>query len=76
MSSPEVIDNVQPQQEVIEQHHDQEKNGSFGEKVSELDKSSDSDDEAISPEAQAGVQAIEAMTSVWTRRDLILAYIL
>lgn len=34
------------------------------------------DGETISPEAQAGVQKIEAITSAWTKRDLILAYVL
>jgi hypothetical protein len=43
--------------------------------VNDLEKY-DSDDEKISPNAQAGVQAIEATTSVWSRRDLILAYVL
>jgi hypothetical protein len=34
------------------------------------------DSEAISPEAQRGVQKIEATTSAWTKRDLIIAYVL
>lgn len=38
--------------------------------------SSGSESESISADAQAGVQAIEATTSVWSKRDLILAYIL
>lgn len=37
---------------------------------------SGSESESISTDAQAGVQAIEATTSVWSKRDLILAYIL
>ncbi|KAL2873209.1 hypothetical protein SGCOL_011636 [Colletotrichum sp. CLE4] len=38
------------------------------------DKSSD--DEPISKDLQAGVAKVEAMTTVWTKRDLIIAYIL
>lgn len=34
------------------------------------------DSEVISPEAQHGVQKIEATTSAWTFRDLVVAYIL
>jgi hypothetical protein len=37
---------------------------------------SDSESDSVSKDAQAGVQAIEATTSVWSKRDLILAYIL
>jgi hypothetical protein len=40
------------------------------------DAGSGSDSDAVSTDAQAGVQAIEATTSVWSKRDLILAYIL
>ncbi|KAH6673434.1 putative siderophore iron transporter mirB [Halenospora varia] len=36
----------------------------------------ESDDESVDKDAQAGVRAIEATTSVWTKRDLIIAYIL
>lgn len=36
----------------------------------------ESDDESIDKDAQAGVRAIEATTSVWSKRDLIIAYIL
>lgn len=36
----------------------------------------DTDDDSIDKNAQAGVQNIEAMTKVWTKRDLYLAYIL
>ncbi|KAK1547721.1 major facilitator superfamily transporter [Colletotrichum paranaense] len=35
-----------------------------------------SDDEPISKDLQAGVAKVEAMTTVWTKRDLIIAYIL
>jgi hypothetical protein len=35
-----------------------------------------SDSDAISADAQEGVQAIEAMTKVWSRSHLILAYVL
>lgn len=31
--------------------------------------------EEISKEAQAGIQRVEAMTKVWTRNDMYLAYI-
>jgi hypothetical protein len=34
------------------------------------------DSEAISAEAQKGVQGMEAITSAWTKRDLIIAYVL
>ena len=37
---------------------------------------SDSDSEKISPEAQAGVQKIEAITSVWSKSHLITAYVM
>ena len=37
---------------------------------------SDSDDESVNKDAQAGVQKIEATTSVWSKTHLILAYIL
>lgn len=37
---------------------------------------SDGDDsDAISLNAQAGVQDVEAFAKVWTKRDLILAYV-
>lgn len=35
-----------------------------------------SDDEPISKDLQAGVAKVEAMTTVWTKRDLIIAYTL
>ncbi|KAK5661593.1 hypothetical protein OQA88_9692 [Cercophora sp. LCS_1] len=37
--------------------------------------SSDADSEQISADAQAGVQAVEALTTVWTKNNLILAYV-
>lgn len=40
------------------------------------DSHSDTESEGISKDAQAGVQKAEATTSAWTRRDLILAYVL
>lgn len=36
----------------------------------------ESDDDNIEKDAQTGVQNIEAMTKVWTKRDLYIAYIL
>lgn len=33
------------------------------------------DSDAISVNAQAGVQDVEAFAKVWTKRDLILAYV-
>ncbi|KAI1147761.1 siderophore iron transporter mirB [Nemania diffusa] len=36
----------------------------------------DSDDDSINKDAQAGVQNIEAITKVWTTRDLYIAYTL
>jgi hypothetical protein len=35
----------------------------------------DRDSDEISVNAQAGVQDVEAFAKVWTRRDLILAYV-
>ena len=43
---------------------------------SENEQHASRDDEGVSKEAQAGVQAIEATTSVWSTSNLILAYIL
>lgn len=37
--------------------------------------SSETDSEQISADAQAGVQAVEALTTVWTKNNLILAYV-
>lgn len=39
------------------------------------DAATNTDSDAISVDAQAGVQDIEALTKVWTRKDIILAYI-
>jgi hypothetical protein len=36
----------------------------------------DSDVDSIDKDAQVGVQNIEAITKVWTTRDLYLAYVL
>ena len=36
---------------------------------------SDSDTDKISDDAQLGVQSIQAVTKVWTRNDIILAYV-
>ena len=36
----------------------------------------DSDNEGVSPDAQTGVQKIEATTSVWSTSHLIAAYIM
>jgi len=33
------------------------------------------DSDQISQDAQAGVQGVEAMTKVWTKSNLVLAYI-
>ena len=38
--------------------------------------SQQANDDTISPEAQPGVQAIEATTSVWTTKWLVAAYLL
>lgn len=40
------------------------------------DHHQESDDDTIDTDAQAGVRAIEATTSVWSKRDLIIAYCL
>ncbi|RYP26250.1 hypothetical protein DL768_011815 [Monosporascus sp. mg162] len=39
------------------------------------DHRNDSDDDAIDKNAQAGVQKIEAITKVWSRNHLIMAYV-
>jgi hypothetical protein len=36
----------------------------------------DHDDESLSSNAQAGVKAVEAATTVWTKYDLIGAYVM
>ncbi|KAI0205598.1 siderophore iron transporter mirB [Astrocystis sublimbata] len=36
----------------------------------------DSDDDSINKDAQAGVQKIEAITKVWSTRDLYIAYVM
>ncbi|KAI1110177.1 siderophore iron transporter mirB [Nemania sp. NC0429] len=36
----------------------------------------DTDEDSIDKDAQVGVQNVEAMTKVWTKRDLYIAYIL
>lgn len=40
------------------------------------DHDSDVDSEGFTRDAQQGVVAIEATTTVWTKQDLILAYVL
>lgn len=40
------------------------------------ERTSESDDEKIDPNAQAGVQKVEAVTAIWTKSNLIIAYIL
>lgn len=44
--------------------------------VTAQDTGSESDGSSPDPDAQAGVQGIEAMTSVWSRNHLIAAYIM
>lgn len=39
------------------------------------DTHTDSDTDKIEEDAQLGVQSIQALTKVWTRNDIILAYI-
>lgn len=41
-----------------------------------LSSEPETDADSIDKDAQAGVQKIEAITKVWTTRDLYLAYIL
>jgi hypothetical protein len=45
---------------------------------SSLDHSSDDDDslEKIDTTAEHGVQAVQAMTQTWTKRDILAAYIM
>jgi len=38
------------------------------------EQSGDQDDDEISKDAQAGVQAIEAFTKVWTTPHIVIAY--
>lgn len=40
------------------------------------ESSDDGSEKVVDPDAQRGVQLAEAMTEVWTRRDLIMAYVL
>lgn len=40
------------------------------------DQNSESDSDAISPDAQPGVQRVEAMTKVWSKAHLITAYVM
>ncbi|KAF2747660.1 siderophore iron transporter mirB [Sporormia fimetaria CBS 119925] len=61
----------------VTDEHPNEK-GSYDEKRAEAGQahSVDNDSEEFTPNAQPGVLAAEAVTSVWSQRDLIIAYIL
>ncbi|KAJ0166595.1 Siderophore iron transporter mirB [Colletotrichum tanaceti] len=48
----------------------------YDEKTGEHPGNRSSDDEPIGKNVQAGVAKVEAMTAVWTKRDLIAAYVL
>lgn len=50
---------------------DEEKGGSV---ITRTDTDTDAD--TVSLDAQAGVQKIEATTKVWTKKQIIIAYIL
>jgi hypothetical protein len=44
--------------------------------VKSQDVPSDSDSDAISEDAQRGVQNIEAITKVWSKTHLVIAYVM
>ncbi|KAK2026170.1 major facilitator superfamily transporter [Colletotrichum zoysiae] len=48
----------------------------YDEKTGEHPGEGSSDEEPIGKDVQAGVAKVEAMTAVWTKRDLIIAYAL
>ncbi|KAF4556482.1 Hypothetical protein D9617_1g083600 [Elsinoe fawcettii] len=59
------------------EHHD-EKDAAVKASDAASDSHSDDDagDEKIDEHAQYGTQAVQAMTHVWTKRDLVLAYVM
>jgi len=66
-ADPVVADNEQP----IENVSDKETGVVAGDVHSDTDS-----DHKVEPEFQHGVQASEATTIIWTKRDLIIAYVL
>lgn len=69
-----------PRQDV---HNDHESQGRYPEGKQSMDKEatytggttpSESDGETPKTDLQHGVASVEAMTEVWTRRDLLIAY--
>lgn len=72
-SSPAVVDPVVAEDRSASSHLQDEKDVGG---VAATANDTDSNEEEFSKDVQAGVLAIEATTSVWSRRDLILAYIL
>lgn len=67
-----VTGNVVP---VAEQHSQDDPDKEIGVALRSEGEQSDSE-ESTSQEAQAGVQGIEAMTSIWSRSHLIAAYVM
>jgi hypothetical protein len=57
-----------------EQRSSESEDGKTPEVSSEVRGSDDSSPERVAEDAQAGVQKIEATTSVWTKKALIVAY--
>lgn len=60
------------------QHNPNDKEAAVGEKstTNESDPGHETDSsQEISKEAQAGIQRVEAMTKVWTRNDMYMAYV-
>lgn len=57
--------------------HSSDNGGLHNEKHAVVDVHSDSESiEKVDPDAQHGVQRVQAMTHVWSKRDLIAAYIM
>lgn len=62
---------------VDREQRDEKADSSFDkEAVAGEPRAVDNDSEEFTPNAQDGVKKIEATTTVWTTRDLIIAYVL
>ena len=76
MSSFTLFNRTRPQADVPvvaeDEKHDPETSSAGDEKQKHLD----SDSEEFTPDAQDGVKDIEAITSVWTKRWLVITYIM
>ncbi|KAH6901467.1 siderophore iron transporter mirB [Coprinopsis sp. MPI-PUGE-AT-0042] len=76
MTSFTLFNRVRPQADVPvvaeDEKHDPETSSTGDEKQRHLD----SDSEEFTPDAQDGVKNVEAITSVWTKRWLVITYIM